>query len=851
MTELNRAGRFAMTTSMNAAASHDAGSPGALAPELSEVMYRQVVESGNEGIWVFDLVGATVYVNERMADMLGYAVQETASISLLDVLDEEGKDQGAAFLARQRLAGGTTESAECLLLRRDGEPVWTVVSHSPWRDQRGEYSGVIAFVNDITERRRLSDELRRREEQLAEAQRVAHLGSWEWDIERDELRWSDELYRIFGLSPDDFDSTFEGYLTLVHPADRQMTADIVAACLDGQPGFEFDQRIVDRAGGDVVWVRASGEVLQDEAGRATLMRGTALNITDFKEAEEGLRRATSRYRLLQTMAAAANEAHTLEEVAQVSVREMCAHLDWLAGRAFLVAEAAGSLMPVGSWQLSRRHLHEVDESLVVALQEEMVRLGTVSELAVEVLDAKQPRWKPSGTGGSELVEPASRPDLHAFAVPVLSRQEVVAVLEFVADAAVEQREALALCDEVATQLAVVAERQRTRSELQVARDTALDALQAKSAFLATMSHEIRTPMNGVIGLADLLLATELDPVQRQYVAGVQTAGEALLAIINDILDFSKIEAGRLELENIDVDVTQVVEDVAGLLARQAQAKGLKLIVSGCLGLSAPLRGDPSRLRQVLLNLTSNAIKFTAEGEVVLSARFAAMSDDTADVTFEVSDTGIGISPRDQRHIFQPFSQVDASTTRRFGGTGLGLAISRQLVEAMGGTLTVDSEVGCGSTFGFTVRLPRTHVETPSTGFPGVSGLADPPRPGRGRVLVVEDNPINQLVARGLLDQLGFWADVAANGYEALDALERTAYSAVLMDCQMPEMDGFTATGEIRRREGVDRHTPIIAMTAGALEGDEERCLHAGMDAYLSKPINGTHLEYVLTRWVAG
>jgi len=792
---------------MSSAPSFDASLP--IAAALAPSLYRQIVESGNEGIWVFDLDGTTAYVNARMASMLGYTVEEMASISLLEVLDDEGRDQGAAFLARQREAGGTTESAECLLLRRDGEPVWTVISHSPWQDQNGRYLGLIAFVNDITERRRLGDELRRREEQLAEAQRVAHLGSWQWDIGADQLQWSDELYRIFGLAPGGFDGTFEGYLALVHPDDREMTAAIVAACLEkGLPGFEFEQRIGAGPGQKVVWVRASGEVLRDDTGRPLLMRGTALNVTAYKEAE---------------------------------------------------------------------------------------------------------------------------------------------------------------------------------SELEAARDTALAALRAKSAFLATMSHEIRTPMNGVIGLADLLTATDLDERQRQYVSGVQSAGEALLAIINDVLDFSKIEAGRMELEVIDLDVTAVVEEVAGLLARQAHAKGIELITR-CPGLSTTLRGDPSRLRQVLLNLTANAIKFTDAGEVVLSVHPAAASDDAVDLTFEVSDTGIGISPAHQQHIFQPFSQVDASTTRRFGGTGLGLAISRQLVETMGGALTVDSRLGAGSAFRFTVRLPRGRVRTvapPGTlarlpegmavlvvddnatnrlilheqlvawhlrpeladdgpaallllhraaaagtpfplalldvNMPAMDGLElarlikespelsgthlvvltstdvtsaeldsahiaahlnKPVRsaqlhdclsrvlqpatrvpcpdetgsvehqpPGRGRVLVVEDNAINQLVARGLLDRLGFVVDLAGNGYEALAALEQTAYAAVLMDCQMPEMDGYTATAEIRRREGADRHLPIIAMTAGALAGDEERCLAAGMDAYVPKPINSSQLEAVLSRWV--
>ncbi|HEU5484131.1 MAG TPA: PAS domain S-box protein, partial [Microlunatus sp.] len=589
-------------------------------PAQATSMYRQIVECGNEGIWVFDLEGATAYVNERMAGMLGYTVEEMASISLLDVLDDVGRDQGADFLARQRRAGGTTESAECLLLRSDGKPIWTVVSHSPWQGADGTYLGLIAFVNDITERRRLSDALRRREEQLAEAQRVARLGSWEWDLTTNEIHWSDELYRVFRISPGAFDGSFEGYVPFVHPDDRRMTEEIVGACLHGDlPGFEFEQRIRGDTGHGVVWVRTSGEVLRDEAGRPTLMRGTALDITAYKEAEERLQRATSRYRLLRTMAAAANEAHTLEEVALVSVREMCAHLQWLAGRVYVVSALSGALVPVDTWQRQPGRDGALPGGVGLTFRD-----CAVSDLASRVLATSQVEW----TAGAELVVSGPGLDeLQAFAVPVRSGGEVVAVLEFVTDTAVQRPDALAICREVATQLAVVAERERTSNEIRQATDTALAALRTKSDFLATMSHEIRTPMNGVIGLTELLLSTDLDDRQGRYVEGVRAAGEALLSIINDILDFSKIEAGRATLVQTDFDVAQVIDEVAGLLARQAQGKGLELITRGPLGLPVPVRGDPARLRQVLINLTSNAIKFTDRGEVVVGARLAASSGD--------------------------------------------------------------------------------------------------------------------------------------------------------------------------------------------------------------------------------
>ncbi|GAA3697432.1 hypothetical protein GCM10022204_11820 [Microlunatus aurantiacus] len=955
-------------------------------------MYHQIVECGNEGIWVFDLDGRTAYVNLRMAQMLDYSVPEMTARSLLDVLDEQGREQGAAFLARQRAEGGTTESAECLLLRRDGEAVWTVVSHSPWLDQDGTLRGLIAFVNDITDRRRLDEALRRREEQLAEAQRVARLGSWEWVVGTDHLTWSDELYRIFELRPGEFAGTLPAYLELVHPEDRERTAEVIQACLHGQPGFEFEQRILVPGRDRAVWVRTAGEVLTDGTGAPVRMRGTALDITAYKETEDRLRRARSRHRLLQTMAAAANEAQTLREVALMSVQELCRHLRWPAGRVHLVSGPERTPVPTGGWQRPQGTTEPADAERPPELSRAMPGLGEISAYAAAAVADAATVWS---VGGGP---PGGVGSLSACAVPVLSRDEVVAVLEFVVPTEVsrnevDRSEAGAICEEVAIQLAIVAERERTSLELHAARDTALAALRAKSAFLATMSHEIRTPMNGVIGLAELLQASDLDDRQRQYVAGVQTAGDALLMIINDILDFSKIEAGRLELQTVDLDVTQLIEDVAELLARQAQAKDLELLTCSRLGAEARLRADPSRLRQVLINLVSNAIKFTEQGEVVLSAGFDPGTPpgeaETVAVRFEVTDTGIGIDASDQQLVFEPFTQVDGSSTRRFGGTGLGLAISRDLVEAMGGELQVDSRLGDGSRFGFTVRLPRSDSSTepsPSrtpappwggtavlvvddnttsrlilqaqlsgwglvpqlaadaaTGLdlllraadhgrpfavalvdlamPGTDGLelarriddtpaltgtrvvlltttevtpdrlagaglaayvdkpvrsaqlydrlaevlrpvlepdpegppaaADPPAPGHARVLVVEDNAINQLVARGLLDRLGFECDLAGTGYEALDALGRTDYAAVLMDCQMPEMDGYTATGELRRREGGRRHTPVIAMTAGALVGDEARCLAAGMDAYVPKPIDSAQLEAVLARWVPG
>ncbi|MCA8965827.1 MAG: PAS domain-containing protein, partial [Planctomycetes bacterium] len=626
--------------------------------------------------------------------------------------------------------------------------------------------------------------------------RCSRDGIWDVDRARNTAFCSARAREVLDVDPADVRAPLFDWIERVHVDDAADVADTIAAALRAREPYDVEFRWRLRDGG-YRWIQVRAAAIQLADGRVTRIAGSVADVSGRRRADESLRRMSQ---LLQT-------AQEMAMVGGFEIDLRTQQLSW-SDEVYRIHETTPEeYTPTVESAIA----FYSPESLrvVQAAVDEAMATGRPYAFELELITAKGRKIWVASNGAAVFEEGAPVRIVGAF-------QDIT-------------------------------ERRRVADELRAAKEAAEAASRAKSAFLATMSHEIRTPMNGVLGYASLLQETPLQEQQREYLAVIERSGQSLLRIIDDILDYAKIEAGHLQLERIELDPRQLVAEAVQLLEPRAAEKGLRLSVHSEEGVPELLIGDPWRLQQILVNLLGNAVKFTAEGGVEVGVRWGA-----GQLRVAVRDSGIGISAEQQALLFQEFSQADSSTRRRFGGTGLGLAISLRLVQSMGGTIGVDSEPGRGATFWFEVPLQVASAasEHPTTGVPPVAPSDAPAATtARARVLLVEDNDVNRHLATKFLASLACEVEVAENGVEAVEKARSGDFELILMDCLMPEMDGYEATRVIRQQEAAGRRrVPIVALTANALTSDRQDCFAAGMDDYLAKPFRKADLERVVQRW---
>ena len=694
----------------------------------------------------------------------------------------------------------------------------------------------------------------RREAQFAEAQRISRTGSWHWDISGDTLSWSDETYRLLGHPPQSFSPTARLCLKNLAPRSRKLFRDRVKKALEEKVPFEFETRGRLASSGEVRILHLTGDVIRDATDRPVEMLGTIRDVTDARNAETTLREQKD---LLQSIYEGVEEAIFVVDVDVTGefhfaglnpAHERLFGLDAGGARSQTPGQLAGRIPPHVIAAIRANYERCLRSERGIEHEETLPVNGREVCVLTRLSSVRNAEGRIHRIIGTSI-------DITARKRAETALQKARAAAEAANADLAETNRQMEESIHRANRLALAAEA----------------ASRAKSEFLATMSHEIRTPMNGVIGFTGLLAESALTPEQREQVEIIRSSGETLLALINDILDFSKIEAGRIEIERIEFDIADAVQQTLAVLRTRAAAKNLELKAHLHESVPPIVVGDVTRLRQILLNLAGNAIKFTERGGVTLEIRrcelpvagrsragsqppaSSAGRGEPFDLHFTIRDTGIGIPPERLNRLFKAFSQVDSSTTRRYGGTGLGLAISKKLCELMGGGIHVESTPGFGSAFHFTVQVdlaahPAGTSQAPSnTDAPAGNAASLPPRPLR--VLLAEDNRVNQALATALLKKAGCTVTVAANGAECLEILKQQPFDVVFMDVCMPGIDGYETTRRIRSGESGARTARIYiaAMTANALEGDRERCLSSGMDDYLAKPLNKQELLASLRR----
>jgi PAS domain S-box-containing protein len=776
-----------------------------------------------------DFDGYLRYVNQFFLRMWGYRTAE----ELLGRHVSELWNSPAGFLqAGIECRNGGEWIGELLARRSDGTLFYAHASLSLIRSTDRLPVGISGSFVDITRLRQIKEDLRNRTLELSEAKERLELaleatgmGTWDWDVLSNSMTWDDNLFRLVGVSREEFlqtrDSLLELSTRILPPEDKKRMLEVVQEIVDGKTdSYDFEHAVI-RPDGTVRHFLVKGRAHRDPESKLVRVIGTTMDVTDQKIAEDALRRSEFDLARAQVMAHLGSYSWDIDTGEIFWSDELKDIWDYEPGKSFSLEEL-----------VSRIHLEDRDRIL-----EEMRK----SIHGKSPFNSEYRIIRPDGS--VRYVHDQGEISFDEHGTP----SRVFGTTQDITD------------------------RKLMEAQLLKAKEAAEIANRAKGDFLANMSHEIRTPMNAALGMLELLLETDLTDEQREYLQLGYVSAESLLSIIDDVLDFSKIEQNKLELEQINFDLKNLISHIINLLSGKAGSNGLRLTFHIEESLPSTFIGDPVRLKQVLFNLLGNAIKFTKEGEVALSVGLCSSSDrdygsshsgfrDELTLLFKVRDTGIGIPPEKLSRIFDSFTQADASITRNYGGTGLGLAISLQLVELMGGRIWVESEAGKGSTFYFTVRVKRGKnaedygqessflEESLARRLEAKAQDGNETFSGESLdILLAEDHPINQKLIASLLGKKGHNLTLVTNGKDALDVLSRRDFDAVLMDIQMPVMDGLEATRRIRDPSScVRRHDiPIIALTARALKEDREKCIEAGMNDYISKPLKKEKLFNVL------
>ncbi|MES2395974.1 MAG: response regulator [Bacteroidota bacterium] len=626
------------------------------------------------------------------------------------------------------------------------------------------------------------------QQKLKNAQKIARIGSWDWDIVKNTVAFSDELYRIYGLKCGEFIADFNSFINMIHPEDREYVQKTIEDATYKLQPLNFKHRIV-RPNNRVRILHTISQVISDKDGKPIRMQGTEQDVTEQFHKEE-----------LEKLVLAATQSYN-----SVVIADSKGKIEWVnQGFTKLTGYDLDEILTINDGFLKDVYNTEVFD------QNDFYKL---------IITEKKPityESKNVSKNGEEYW-------VITTLTPVLGKRgDVEKIIAIDSD---------------------ITLRKKIEEELFRSNKIAEESMKVKEQFMTNMSHEIRTPMNAIVGFTDLLLQTELNIEQKQFIDAIQISGKNLLVIINDILTFSKIKSGKLIFEQINFRLSQVFSSITALLLPNANEKNIHLSSTIDSNIPDHLIGDPLRLNQIILNLVGNAIKFTKQGEVKIKVELVSEIEDILELSFSVSDSGIGISKEKLSEIFEEFSQASSQTTRKYGGTGLGLAIAKQLIEQQGGSISVESEIDKGSKFTFNLKFKKNFnpefetvkdVSCSVENLEGLKGL---------KILLVEDNLLNQILAKKILSNWKCRTTVAENGLIAIEKLEKDDFDLIIMDIQMPEMDGNEATKYIRTKFPSPKcNTPILAMTAHALAGEEEKCIRAGMNDYISKPFD-TNVVY--------